>query len=189
MSNRGVKIIPKPKAKEENPQGSLTKVVVGVVLGVATLVGGLVVFIPRPTVSIAYQPVDPKNPYSAAFDVANGNIIPLWDTEARVWPGVITNGTKSLIGEGGISDERGGILTPQWQHHDLYGDDKFTVTLSDISPAFNPNSDPLKEADLAIIVDYRPFPLLIRWRRSRAFRFQAHLQTDGHWYWHSNSVK
>ena len=84
-----------------------------------------------------------------------------------------------------------------WQHHELGIDEKFTISLSDIfrrGPATPydrtyklqlPEEGEFKNADIGIVVDYKP--LLLEWLppRSKEFRFEAHQQTNGKFYWYS----
>jgi hypothetical protein len=187
MSNKGVKL-PKPKkirkkAAEKNRRPSLT----GIVLGIITILGGILAplaYLPRPSVSVS-EPVDADNPLSSAFTVTNGNIIPLWDVRLGIAPGDMGIGRKTLEGDRPLSDDSGFLFMPKWEHHYLRMDEQFTITPSDLLNIQPPTS--LTRADLAIIVQYYPWFLPIQ--RSRAFRFEAHRQTNGHFYWYPTPLK
>jgi hypothetical protein len=88
-----------------------------------------------------------------------------------------------------LSDSsRGMLTTDRWKNHYLGTDEKFTFTPSDILNSrslgdFWPEHAPLQSADIGVIVTY--YPWFIPWQRSKAFRFEAHRQTNGKFYWYS----
>ena len=150
-------------------------------LGLATLLGGLaaaLAFIPRPYVSVS-DPVDSANPFSSKFTIKNGNI-PLSDVCVAVGFGKINLGNVIIGTVGGKFPQKYAVIQMEkWQHHYLNMDEGFDVTPADI---FGPGPSTLQKADIAIIVKYKPWFIPIR--RSKAFRYEAHKQTNGNFYWY-----
>lgn len=149
-------------------------------LGVGLL--GVLSFLPRPSVS-ASEPVDIENPFSSAFTVTNGNIIPLSDVRIGVAPVRMPVNGGWLIGDELQENRLGFLFNTKWEHHTLRMDEQYSVTPSDIFDLVGP----FQGADLAIVVQYKPWFLPIS--RSKAFRFQAHRQTNGRYYWYPTPLR
>lgn len=184
MSNRGVKT---PKRKNVPKQYVESKWPYFLKHGLAltsfgiTLLG-LLSFVPRISVS-ASEPVDIDNPFSSAFIVTNGNIFPLSDLRIGVAPVRMPVNGGWLVGDELLENRLGFFFNSKWEHHTLRMDEQYSVTPSDI---FN-LAGPFQGADLAIVVRYKLwfFPI----SQSKAFRFQAHRQTNGRYYWYPTPLK
>lgn len=154
-------------------------VAIAILLGLCTVVGGvasLIVFLPRILVSPPPSPLNANDIFSVSFEVTNAGFIPLRDATAAL-------GLGQIIGKGSRLDRRivptfdSFMTMPQWQHHSLDMDQRFTVVLSDLLRA------DVTEADIAIIVFYRPWGLPLR--RKAVFRFVAFPDSYGSSYWRS----
>jgi hypothetical protein len=178
MSNRlkpaNKKAIPGPKARK-----TTTGIWWPRLKGLFFLIGVLVsimAFLPRPSVSVG-DPVDPDNPFSSTFTVSNGNWVPLADVSV----GIGGPGFLEFEGNRVVNVRSSGFMAQSaWLHHDLGTDEKFTITLSDI---FATSNSDLQRADIRIVVKYKPW--LIPLQRSKVFRYEAHRQTNGKFYWYA----
>jgi hypothetical protein len=144
-------------------------------LGIATLLGGATVVLPRPTVTPS-DPVDPDNPMSASFTIINTNFVPLRRVSASIAIGeVVSRGHE--LDPNWIPNWSSRMAIPEWSNHSLAMDDRFTITPGDV---FGGNWG---QADIAIVVIYRPwiFPI----DREKLFHFRTHRQSNGHLYWYS----
>jgi hypothetical protein len=143
---------------------------------------GLLSFVPRPSVS-ASEPVDIENPFSSAFTVTNGNIFSLSDLRVGVAPVRIPLNGGWLVGDERLENRLGFLFNSKWEHHTLRMDEQYSVTPSDIFDLVGP----FQGADLAIVVQYKLwfFPNS-QWK---AFRFQAHRQTNGRYYWYPTPLR
>lgn len=157
-------------------------------LGIATLLGstGFLFLQPRLSVS-ASEPLHPSDPFTAAFTITNTNIVPLHDVCASM--GMIEFESIPLP-----FDERrrppidashiGSITLPEWNHHRLDIDEKFTIYGNAIAPAPGAAA---AGGDIAIIVKYRPWILPLE--NQKVFRFVTHSHGDGTFSWFSFPVK
>ncbi|MFZ0589754.1 MAG: hypothetical protein WAM39_04690, partial [Bryobacteraceae bacterium] len=139
------------------------------------LVGGLVVFLPRPTVSAPSAPVNGVDQASVSFDISNNGLISLDDVGIAIGLGIATSGTKGKII--GTPDFKVVMRKTAWQHQHLGMDDRFTIVLSDII------SGGVVSADIAVIVRYRPWVLPLR--REKIYRFVTYPQINGENHWRS----
>jgi hypothetical protein len=144
------------------------------------------VFAPRVVVSPPLQPVDPNNVLSASFDISNVGYVPLEDVGITVaiirasFPGpppikwvtkMKPNGQPDFL-HSGLH-----FVDPTWQHHSLGLDERLTINPeSQISGIAN-------EADMAVIVSYRPW--MIPMHQKKPFRFVATKDGSGKTYWRS----
>lgn len=103
---------------------------------------------------------------------------PLRDTSVFLGVGQITT-LPAVPDPTWIPNFQNRLVRPEWRHHDLEMDDKFTITIGDILGP-SPN---LGGADIAIVVSYRPWILPLR--RKKVFRFIAKKQSNGAFYWYS----
>jgi hypothetical protein len=83
-----------------------------------------------------------------------------------------------------LNDNSGFFFLDKWEHHTLRMDEQFSVTPSD---AINLGRSPFQETDLAIVVEYQPW--FLRISRSKAFRFQARRQQNGHFHWYATPLR
>jgi hypothetical protein len=183
MSNRPIKVsTPEtpPKKEEQKPLGTKLRKILGVAIsGLVTLVGlvvALLTLLPRPAVTPS-DPVDPDNPLSASFTIANNNFIPLRRVSASLGIGEIQPVGKPL--DPVVEYAEQGTLTPDaWIDHTLEMDDHYTITPYDVIHATGD-----REAAIEIVVSYNPW--IMPFRRKRIFRFATHRQTNGKLYWYS----
>jgi hypothetical protein len=146
-----------------------------VVLGLCTLTGALV-FVPRPIVSPPSTPFAQGNPLAVSFDVSNGGFIPLDDVGVSVGVGQIVS-SHSRMDQNLIPNFNSRISNPDWQHHTLGMDGRFTVGLESMF------AGGWGSADLAIVVSYKPW--MLPFRREKLFRFVTFGSSDGNVYWRS----
>lgn len=167
------------KRQQKEPKTKRRSILLPVVLGLCTVLGGVaavVVFLPRPIVSAPSAPLDQNDIFSVSFDITNGGYVPLADS--RIFLGVGQIGTKGTrIDPSFIPTFKSRLAYAPWQHHRLGMDEKFTIVLTDAIKG------QIEFADIAIIVSYKPwfFPI----RREKAYRFVSVRQADGHSYWRS----
>jgi hypothetical protein len=163
------------------------KVVWGVALGLATLLGGFasaMAFLPRITVTPSDPPV-PQNPFTASFTIANSGLIPLRDVVLTYFPFEVEM-TPALFNESKRPPidlkEIQGFTFPQWAHHNLPIDERFTITAEHIIGPANSQVE-VGGADVVIVTHYQPW--FVPWRRERQFRFVTHRQPNGGFTWYS----
>jgi hypothetical protein len=174
----------KLEAKKPTHRSRLWKFLAFVV-GVPGVLAALITFLPRVAVTPT-DPVDQKQPYSSSFTVTNTNFIPLHDVGAGI--GIIESITEPLE-----FDERnrppinqsGEFTLPQWNHHHLGMDEKFTITTEPIIH-LAPDAA-LSGADILVIVHYQPWVIPIT--QTRMFRFVTHRYQNGTYSWFSYPLK
>jgi hypothetical protein len=157
----------------------------GVVLGLATLIGGfaaVIAFVPRPSVSVG-DPVDPKNAFSSAFTVSNNNL-PLEHVAVGVIPRQVDMSTHNRVS----ADVDAVLTVPSWQAHNLGIDEKLTFSLTELFGREEggikfPEGAQLETAEIIVTVDYDPW--FIPWSRRKKFRFRTHRQSNNQLYWYS----
>jgi len=184
MSNRGLKT-PRRKNLQKQPVELKWRHFLKRGLALASFaIGllGLLSFLPRPSVS-ASEPVDIENPFSSAFTVTNGNIFPLSDLRVGLAPVRMPINGGRVVNDELLESRLGFIFNSKWEHHTLRMDEQYSVTPSDIFNLLGP----FQGADLAIVVQYKFWFLPIS--QSKAFRFQAHRQTNGHYYWYPTPLR
>lgn len=174
-----------PRKVAKRPEAH--KVLWEVLLGSATLLGGIVAaltFLPRITVTPS-EPSVAQNPFTASFTIANSGVIPLRDVqvtffpfESAMSPRVFNENDRPPIDLKDIQ----GFTYPQWSHHNLPIDERFTITAEHIiGPASSQVA--VAGADVAIVTHYQPW--IIPWRRERQFRFVTHRLQNGGFTWYS----
>jgi hypothetical protein len=146
----------------------------------ATIVGGLVVLIPRTTVS-ASDPVDPADAFSSLVTVSNTGYIPLLSVKPYI--GMQRISAIDGFELKGAPNYTSRINVDAWKSHRLGLDDKFTFALNDL---YKVCPGRMAGADLAVIVDYE-IPL-IHIKLEKIFPIYARKQTDGHFYWYAGSA-
>ena len=160
------------------------KTLIAWLLGIATLLGGISVVVPRPTV-IQGEPVDPKSPFSVPFTITNTGFIPLKHVSAYVVfrdlatePAVFT--ARYHPNYGGPEKETY-LFRPEWKDHALSMDERFTITPADL---INCCGDvPLAGAQFGVAVEYHPW--VWPFTRTKIFAFVTHKQSDGQISWYS----
>lgn len=177
----------KKQQKPQNIQGKIRphKVLIGFLLGAATVLGGVaavIFFVPRPTV-VQGDPVEPDNPFSASFTIRNTNVTPLNETDACISVGEITNGPSETRGKR-IPTFGNCFIMPEWENHYLSMDEAFAITPTDL---FSPiTGRQVNYADIAIVVKYKTW----FWPRKqeKTFRFITHRQSNGRLYWYPETL-
>lgn len=174
---------PQKAAENHEPH----KVLWEALLGTATLLGGIVAaltFLPRITVTPS-EPSVPQNPFTASFTVANSGMIPLQDVQLTYFP------FEAVMAPSGFNENDRppinlkviqGFTYPQWGHHNLPIDERFTITPEHIIGPANSQVS-VAGADVAIVIHYQPW--VVPWRRERQFRFVTHRQANGGFTWYS----
>lgn len=180
MSNKGVPL-PKPKKQRRKVAKKEGISLLGVTLGVATLIGGIaavVTFFPRVTVNIS-DPVDPNDPFSSTLTVANTGYIPLDSVGFAVALRNIS--VPSGAGFVGGSDYTSLLAPDIGKARNLSLDDKFSVPFNGV---FEGDKDDLNGADLAILVFYK-VPIL-HLQKTKLFPLKLLRQSNGNFYWFSD---
>jgi hypothetical protein len=184
MSN-SLRKFPEPKKQQKKKLQSQPRVsvVAAVVLGLATLIGvpaAIFAFWPRVTVSVS-DPVDPKNPFSAAVTVTNTGLLPLdkvtpffglqqMDFGGTAVQADPANKAYTLFG------------STRWgSGFDLGLDDKYSFGLNEIW-GVQPN---LTTATVAIVVRYQ-LPI-VHVHREKIFPLVAERQSNGQMYWYAKA--
>jgi hypothetical protein len=186
MSNKRRKL---PKKQNKPRKGQKTKkrsLVLPLVLGLATIVGGLaaaLALLPRVTVTSS-DPVDPANPFSASFTITNTGYIPLRSVFIGVGVGQF-GGHAATFDPSRKPNYWPRVDRPEWKNLNLGLDEKFTITPGDIFGLGNENTR-LGFADIAVVVSYEP--PIIPWRREKVFPLIAHKQTNGQFYWYAKPI-
>src|SRR5258708_4054018 len=142
-----------------------TRAVLGLILGIAGSVGVIEL---RPQIAVAPQePIEKSQPLSVPFEIGNSGYFSFWLEHAFCY--------YHEIRVGNIRVRKGTSHTPDWNRHTIDRAEGETIvcnlTRSESMPA---------NADIAIIVDYRPwraFP----WTFRRYFRFTG-MYIDN-WQW------
>jgi hypothetical protein len=67
---------------------------------------------------------------SVSFDIANTGIVPLWDVGASLGIGQIV--MKGKLDRSFMPSFKSELVKPEWIHHTLDGDERFTVDLRDL---------------------------------------------------------
>lgn len=152
------------------------------VLALATLIGvpaAVVTFWPRVTATIS-DPVDTNDPFSSSITITNAGYLPLKAVTANFSVGKIVfkgpKGPTTLLGNEADSEWH----WKDWAPHDLGIDDRFTVTLND--PL---NISSVTSAEVAVVVTYELPGIHIR--RKKLFPMFAKRQTNGNFYWYSDT--
>jgi len=165
-------------------------------LGVCTVIGGLSALsalLPRIVVSPPSMPIDPRNNMSVAFDITNTSVVPLRDVSAAMvlcriaYGGIQIRGYKTTHGDNGGGRQGGPpdfanlprFERPEWKHHSLGMDERFTINLGSL---LDLHTD-LSVADIAIIVKYTPW--LLPFPSQKIFRYTAYRDKQGILYWES----
>jgi len=191
MSNKAPKLhkSSKPKQKAVKTTGTKGRSL-AVVLGLCTLLGGLVAiltFVPRVSMSPG-DPPDPTNPFSATFTVSSSTpiAIPLYHVSARLIVGQIEAEPLPFNPPKKFSYGHGGFTRPIWQDHTLRADERFTITpegMFGMAGRGTPDASKLAGADLAVAVTFKPW--LIPWERESVFRVQTVQHGNGSITWQS----
>jgi hypothetical protein len=166
------------------PQNTRKISLLGLVLGAATLIGGVaavVVFLPRVLVASPSAAVEPNNMMSSSFEISNTGYVPLEDVSVKLaaayMGGTAIDGAIPEVLKSDGSPNFGIVIGLRNSEHRYLGlDDHFTV---------NPESNLIgvKTADVIFIVSYRPW--IIPMRREKVFRFVAKKDARGNTYWRS----
>jgi len=189
LSAKTKKLLKKEQTKSRGPQGGFRahKKVIGLSLSAMTIIGALVVFVPRPTV-IPTDPVDPTNSMSASFTIANAGLIPLNHVTAWIALGTVTanKSTGGFVVLKGAPKWQTKITVPDWKDHSLHMDERFTISPEDLLGQLT-SVKGWYDAEIAVDVEYQPWFLPIK--REKLFGLRTHRQTDGKLYWYSFPVR
>jgi hypothetical protein len=157
-------------------------------IGVPSLLAGVLFFVPHVSV-IPTDPTDQSHPFSSSFTIANATIIPLDDVSAGIHP-IEIKGGGLYFNEGDRPTiesytDMFVITVPNWGHHDLAMDEKFTITTEHVLGLGEGAT--LGGADLAIVVRYHVWK--IPFERQQVFRFVTHHYRNGAYSWFSHPLK
>lgn len=160
-------------------------------LGIATVVGGVagaLFFLPRVGVSVSGV-ADPANPFSVSFTITNTSIFPLRDVGASFALIELVGGPlpfNELKRPALPSDRLTEFTYREWSNHNLAMDESYTITPHGLIGPARPGVT-LAGADVAIVVNYRPWP--VPFKRRRVFRFVSHRYNNGTYSWYSYPLR
>jgi hypothetical protein len=156
----------------------------------AVLLGILVAllsFVPRVTI-VSTGSVDAENPFSVGFTITNTSPmpVPLNDVNVRVSIGQSLTEPLPFKPPRKFTSADTAFTFQDWVGHKLQIDESFTITLVHLIalgkvPPYVPAR--LSGADVALIVEYRPW--ILPWHVRRIQRFVTARQSDGKLYWYS----
>jgi hypothetical protein len=138
----------------------------------ATILGlliGALVLVARPTISLE-APIDPDDILSTQVAISNDGALPLEDVDVAVW-------IRKIRGPKSTSIRMAGTKYQPPSREMGIGDRK-TITLSPISADVG---NPVFEADIGLIICYRPayVPQWLWFGKPKVFRFDSINKTDG----------
>jgi hypothetical protein len=151
----------------------------------AALVGGVaaaVALLPGVTVE-AQGPVDPANPYPISFTIANASFIPLTNVNAYLVICYLA-AAPAPPGQQCEPPYKTRLFKAGWRDHALAADQQFSITLDDFMRFTAPAK--FGQADISIIVEYRPWSLPVR--QEMEFRFATRPGVDGKSHWISQPL-
>jgi hypothetical protein len=163
------------------------KLLSGVVLGVATLLGYLVVMPQIHTIKPS-EPVDPYVPFDLPFGLENAGYFPLYDLKVDcTWDefevkdvGVPAGSPRPVKGPTIV------MKTQQFEEVPLLASDEGHSFVCDVvhfaDPDGIPNGWPVQRCNVKIDMSFGPIRF-IDWRISRHFIFEAALGRDGKLHW------
>jgi hypothetical protein len=136
------------------------------VVGIPSIIAGIVAFLPRISVTPT-DPLNPADPFSAPFVVSNDGYIPLTDVQFACRPEKVNFGSRLTLTFGSETV----IITPAvFNVGTLDLDSKTTVpcALDEVMQVPHPIAGPVTEAQITILISYRPLWL---WRKVMESRF------------------
>ena len=169
----------KQKARQTPPRTPLRRWLWGALLGTCTIVGCLVIFLPRVAVS-AREPVDSAWPLTAPLTVRNTGFIPLEDVSASLAMGQMVTNNGPIDRKSVPTFGAQFALPGYWTGHYLSMDESFEVVPDTLFHFPN-----VTFADIALTVTYRPW--LMPFHREKTFRFTT-VHQGGHIFWISDSL-
>jgi hypothetical protein len=176
----------KTESKKPPRRNRLVKFLV-FLIGVPSLLAGVLFFVPHVSVTPT-DPTDQTQPFSSSFTIANATIIPLHDVSAGIHP-VEIKGGGLYFNEGDRPPiesypDMFVITMPNWSHHNLTMDEKFTITTEPVLGMGQGAT--LAGADIAIVVRYHVWKIPIE--RQQVFRFVTHRYRNGIYSWFSHPL-
>lgn len=148
------------------------------VLGLITILG-LATFWPRFTVTQS-DPVDPNNPFSAAFVLTNTGWTSMHDVRIAYAIAHMTfsGDYPETIGDPHYNSR---MFLNNWEEHVVGIDQRATITISDLYYGQH-----LESCDMAIVVVYQPW--IISHDMEKVFRFVAKRQSNRQLYWYAEPI-
>ena len=136
------------------------------------------------------DPVESGDPFSASFTITSSNVFPLRDVGAAVAVIEVAASPVPFNEENRPDilniDSLSCFTEKDWNHHDLSADERYTITpYTTIAPANQ--FVVLAGADIAIVVDYKPWFIPIK--RREVFRFVTHRFANGSYRWYSYPLR
>jgi hypothetical protein len=181
MSNRAAKLAKQQELERMERKTKIRQLPLSIILGVATLVGGLVAIVtlfPRLTVNVS-DPVNPDDPFSSSIVITNTGYIPLDTVHPCI--GIGTIGYNGAI-DPWTPNRKVTYLTcisKEYWTNNLGIDQKITIAVNE----FLQIKAPMDFAHIAVLVDYE-IPI-IHVKRDKVFPISAKRQTNGKLYWYS----
>lgn len=184
MSNKAAKEAKLKKLIETVERNRRRPSIMKVILGSATLLGGIVAgvtLLPRVTPVIS-DPPNVDDPFSSSVTITNTGYIPLDSVSATIgWDKIVFQGPNWPVTLLGNSEQAFNVK--KWSPHDLGLDDAFTVALNDV---FRGNRKSLISAQMSVTVKYEvPF---IHLRRQKRFPLFAKRQSNNDFYWYRDTA-
>jgi len=151
---------------------------------VASIIGlvALLTFWPRPTI-VPGDPPDTENPFSAAFNVTNTNVIPLHHLTVKLVPGKLEMEPRNFepVTHPQFGQKAPTLTHPDWTDQNLSMDERLTITLADLF-GLVPGAR-VAGAEFGMIIDYNAW--FVPWQQHKVFAFVTRRQTNGQLYWYS----
>jgi hypothetical protein len=184
MSNKAAKEAKLRKLIETVEKSRRPASIVAVILGLATLLGGIaaaVTLLPRVTLSVS-DPPNVDDPFSSSITVTNTGYLPLNSVAPAIsWDKIVfqgPNGPVTLLGNG----SKQAFNVKNWPSRDLGLDEALTVALNDV---FIGNRQSLISAQITVTVKYE-IPV-IHFQREKRFPLVAKRQTNNDFYWYRDT--
>jgi hypothetical protein len=150
--------------------------IIGFIFSALTLYVTVAYFFPRVTIYSA-EPLNPASALETPFVISNDGTMPIFEVRyaysillLKTDDGLTINGDKKFRGR--LKDSAKSISV-------MWPTDKYTV----IFPLRSFRISPVSFADMAVVVQYRPLPL-VPFVRERAFRFITAKTKDGQLNWY-----
>lgn len=163
-----------PYRKEKESRG---RKMLNTILSILAIVGfaiALLTLFPRITIS-NNVPIDPDDPFSTPFLISNEGYVPLFSVQfLMAIREVNRKGGGGIIG---TPDFKTRFTAPDMKSTAFWPTDSYSFYAGRILRAHGS----LESADIAIIVQYRPF--LVPFKRERIFRFITQRGPDNRLYW------
>lgn len=171
-------------SKKVNILKSTLKQIMGVIGFIGSLLGfylGYLALVPRPVVSQVVSAM-PTTLLATSFSVTNNGYLPMYNAEFSC--GVINVDAKGKQKLGGSKDKGLRIVKPDQRASVIKYTQSYSAKCSQNSFGFigeNSEKQPITNADIEILVSFKPW--LLPWREEKSFRFTTVTGDDNKLQW------